>query len=119
MTYPPNSACNTHALSRADLQVLLVLKSEPHHGYGIVSAAEEQFPEEPPLEIGSLYRILARMLDDGLIREVKRTDKRPIDGRTRRFYQTTALGIRIARDEVTRLQALLSSPRAVELLEGE
>ncbi len=115
----PSASQKLAPLSRTDLQVLLVLRSEPRHGYGIVRAADEQFPEEPPLEIGSLYRILSRMLDQGLIREVKRTDKRPIDGRTRRFYQATALGIRAARAEAARLQALLASPQTVELLEGE
>jgi PadR family transcriptional regulator PadR len=115
----PSATRKLAPLSRTDLQVLLVLKSEPHHGYGIVSAADEQFPQEAPLEIGSLYRILSRLLDQGLIREVKRTDKRPIDGRTRRFYQATALGIQAARAEAARLQALLASPQTVELLEGE
>lgn len=115
----PSATRKLAPLSRSDLQVLLVLKSEPHHGYGIVRAADEQFPQEPPLEIGSLYRILSRLLDQGLIREVKRTDKRPIDGRTRRFYQATALGIQTARAEAARLQALLASPQTIELLEGE
>ena len=40
------------------------------HGYGIVQAADEAFPDQPPLDVGSLYRIVSRMLHDGLIREV-------------------------------------------------
>ena len=45
-----------------DFQVLTVLAEGELHGYGIVQAAQEQFPEQPSLEIGSLYRILSRML---------------------------------------------------------
>ncbi len=106
-------------LSRGGLQVLLVLQSEPRHGYGIVRVAEQQFPEEPVLEIGSLYHILSRMLEQGLIREVRRTARRPVDGRTRRFYQATELGLQVARAETARLRTLLRSPQAIELLEGQ
>jgi len=104
-------------LSSQDLQVLLVLKDEPLHGYGIARATEMQFPQEPTIEIGSLYRIIARMLDRGLIREVKRTRLRPIDSRKRRFYQITELGLQVAQAEAARLRALLRSPQAIDLLE--
>lgn len=106
-------------LSPQDFQVLLVLKNEPRHGYGIVQSAGEQFPAEPALEIGSLYRIVSRMLDQGLIREVGRPHQQPIDGRKRRFYKVTELGLAVARAEAARLRTLLHSPQAVELLEGE
>jgi len=105
-------------LSPQDLHVLLVLKDEPRHGYGIVRAAEAQFSENPGMDIGSLYRIVARMLDKGLIREVDRANQPPIDGRKRRFYQATALGVQVARAEASRLQDLLRSPQAIDLLEG-
>jgi len=104
-------------LSALDFQVLLVLKDEPRHGYGIVQAAEDLSPEEPGLDIGSLYRIVARLLDQGLIREVKRPTQQPVDGRKRRFYRATALGLQVARAEATRLQALLCSPQVSDLLE--
>jgi DNA-binding PadR family transcriptional regulator len=106
-------------LSHQDFQVLLVLKNEPRHGYGIVQAAGEQFPAEPALEIGSLYRIVSRMLEQGLIREVGRPRRQPIDGRRRRFYGVTDLGLSVARAEAARLRTLLHSPQAVELLEDQ
>jgi len=105
-------------LSPQDFQVLLVLRNEPRHGYGIVQAAAEQFPTEPALEIGSLYRIVSRMLNQGLIREVSRPRQQPIDGRKRRFYKVTELGLSVARAEAVRLQTLLHSAQATELLEG-
>jgi len=105
-------------LSPQDLHVLLVLKDEPRHGYGIVRAAEELSFKNPGLDIGSLYRIVARMLERGLIREVDRPSNLPADGRKRRFYQATNLGLQVARAEAARLQTLLRSPQAADLLEG-
>jgi DNA-binding PadR family transcriptional regulator len=105
-------------LSPQDFHVLLVLKDEPSHGYGIVRAAEEQFSGNLGLDIGTLYRIVARLLERGLIREVSPKSQQPIDGRKRRFYQATKLGVRVARAEAARLQALLRSPQAADLLEG-
>jgi DNA-binding PadR family transcriptional regulator len=106
-------------LSPQDLHVLLVLKDEPRHGYGIVRAAEELSSENPGLDIGTLYRIVARMMERGLIREVDRPKELQIDGRKRRFYQATKLGLRVARAEADRLHALLRSPQATELLAGK
>ena len=106
-------------LSPQDLHVLLVLKDEPRHGYGIVRAAEELSSENPGLDIGTLYRIVARMMERGLIQEVDRPNRIPVDGRNRRFYQATNLGVRVARAEADRLVALLRSPQATELLEGK
>ncbi len=106
-------------LSPRDFHVLLVLKDEPLHGYGIVRAAEEQFSENLGMDIGTLYRIVARLLDRGLIREVDAMNRRPADGRKRRFYKTTELGVQVARAEAVRLQAILRSPLATDLLESK
>ena len=105
-------------LSPQDFHVLLVLRDEPLHGYGIVRAAEEQFSEHLGLDIGTLYRIVARLLEQGLIREVGPKHSTPTDGRKRRFYQITKLGLQVARAEAARLRALLSTSAATDLLEG-
>lgn len=105
-------------LSPQDFHVLLVLKDEPRHGYGIVRAAEELSSEKPGMDIGTLYRIVARMLERGLLKEVDRPNGPPADGRKRRFYRTTTLGVQVARAEAARLQALLGTPQAADLLEG-
>jgi len=105
-------------LSPQDFHVLLVLKEEPLHGYGIVRAAEEQFSEHLGLDIGTLYRIVARLLEKGLIREVVPKTSVQKDGRKRRFYQITKLGVQVARAEAARLRSLLATPAAADLLEG-
>jgi DNA-binding PadR family transcriptional regulator len=105
-------------LTPLDFQVLTLLATRELHGYGVVQAAEEAFPDQPPLDIGSLYRIIARMLGDGLIREVEPPDE-PADRRVRRYYATTPLGRAVVRAEAARMRALLASPATRRLLGAE
>ena len=58
------------------------------------------------LHPGSLYRALARLLEDALILEV---EARPSSGddERRRYYQITPLGRAVARAEAERLRALV------------
>ena len=103
-------------LSPSDFQVLVLLSSRKLHGYGLVQASAEEFPAQPPLDVGTLYRIISRMLDDRLIREVKAPDDTPDDRRVRRYYQATDSGRAVARAEAVRLRSLLASPATLELL---
>jgi len=96
-------------LTALDFQVLSLLVEGPCHGYGIVQAAEARYPDQPALEIGSLYRIIARMLDDGLIEEVEKPESVPESGRRRRFYRVTDLGLLVLRAEASRLRSLLAA----------
>ena len=104
-------------LTPQDFQVLTLLASDELHGYGIVQASAESLPEQPRLDVGSLYRIISRMLDDRLIREVKPPRDSPDDQRARRYYTATDLGRAVARAEAQRLRAMLSSPVTLRLLE--
>jgi len=101
MSHKPNKINDFLPMSPLDFQVLLLLQDEPRHGYGIVQAGERLFPSEPPLEIGSLYRIVSRMLESGMILEVDRPADTPVDARRRRFYQATQLGVAVARAEAS------------------
>ena len=105
-------------LSPLDFQVLTLLAQRERHGYGIVQASAEDFPGQPALDLGSLYRIISRMLDDGLIREVPPPATSPSDRRTRRYYLATDLGRAVARAETDRLRALLASRATLALLEA-
>ncbi len=95
-------------LSPLDFQVLLVLSDRALHGYGIVKAAGS-------LELGSLYRIISRMMQQGLIDEV--AVAQPDTKRKRRHYRATGLGRQVARAEAERLRTLLDSDLAAGLLE--
>ncbi len=116
MTPKPHDRKHFLPLGPLDFQVLTLLAGRELHGYGIVQAAAESFPEQPALEIGSLYRIISRLLDDGMIREVDPPRSEPADRRVRRYYTITPLGRRVARAEAERLRAMLASPAALRLL---
>ena len=103
-------------LAPLDFQILSLLAGRELHGYGIVQAAEAAFPDQPALEIGSLYRIISRLLEQGLIREVSAPKAEPADHRVRRFYTVTALGANVGRAEAERLRALLAHPATLRLL---
>jgi DNA-binding PadR family transcriptional regulator len=103
-------------LAPLDFQVLTLLAAGELHGYGIVQASNDAFPEQPVLDVGSLYRIIARMLADRLVREVKAPADSPTDKRVRRYYAVTDLGRAVARAEAARLRALLTSPATLRLL---
>ena len=102
-------------LKPLDFQVLTVLANRELHGYGIVQAAKAQFPDQPALELGSLYRIIGRMLDHKLINEVRPPATQPADRRVRRYYTITELGIRVIRAEAERMRSLLAAPATRQL----
>jgi DNA-binding PadR family transcriptional regulator len=97
-------------LKAADLHILLVLAAGPRHGYGIMKEVERESDGKVRLEIGSLYRLLGRMLDDGLIQESGDTEDR------RRYYRISRLGRRVLAAEAGRLSALVDLIRVRKLL---
>lgn len=96
-------------LKPADFHILLALAGGPRHGYGIMKEVERESAGAVRLEIGSLYRLLGRLLDEGLI-ETAESDAR------RRFYRISRLGRRILKTEAERLAGLVELVRARRLL---
>ena len=115
MTLENNGIKRFLPLKPLDFQVLTVLGHQELHGYGMVQASQAQFPDQPSLELGSLYRIIGRMLDQKLIREVPPPPTRPDDRKVRRYYTTTDLGLRVVRAEAARMRSLLAAPASREL----
>ena len=103
-------------LKPQDLHILMVLGGGLAHGYGIMQSVEEQTRGRVILEVGSLYRLLGRLLDEGLIAHAD-PPKEETDTR-RRYYEITVLGREVARAETSRLAELLESPHARQLLAG-
>ena len=94
-------------LSPADFQLLLVLLTGERHAYGISQAASEQARGRVPLELGSLYRMLSRLRESGLIEEDPVARRSPA-GPARKVYRITALGRDVVRAEAERLRAVLA-----------
>lgn len=98
-------------LKPLDLEILLVLAEEKLHGYEIMKRVERQSDGRVSLEVGSLYRVIGRLLDDGLIAEAPEATAADDDGRGRRFYRVTGLGREVVRAEVERLQQVVETAR--------
>jgi DNA-binding PadR family transcriptional regulator len=105
-------------LAPTDFQVLMVLADGPGYGYGIMKAVGEQSGGAIAPEIGSLYRVLARLMAEGWVREVAEPAKAPAvtRGRDRRWYTLTADGRRVLRQEAGRLADAVALARQRRLL---
>ena len=102
-------------LKPLELQLLLALAERELHGYGLVQAIAEQTDGVVALEPGNLYRVIKRLLADGLVAESPRRPAPDLGDERRRYYRLTALGGRVLAEELRRLEALVSSPAAREL----
>lgn len=96
-------------LKPIDLEVLLALAGEDRHGYGLVQQIAEHTSGLIVLDPGNLYRVIKRLLADGLIAESAARAADP-DQERRRYYRITPLGGRVLAAELERLRALVSAP---------
>ena len=97
-------------LKPVDLQLLLSLAESERHGYGLVQAIADRTDGLVSLEPGNLYRVIKRLLADGLVAETERRAVPELDDERRRYYRITPLGGRVLAAEIARLQALVTSP---------
>jgi DNA-binding PadR family transcriptional regulator len=94
-------------LPAASLHLVLALLEGETHGYALVRRVEELSAGAVRMGPGTLYGTLNRLLADGLIAETTDRVERQ-DNERRRYYQLTADGELVARDELVRLQTLVS-----------
>src|SRR5688500_6986006 len=98
-----------------DFHVLLTLLEGPRHAYALSASAEEE-AHGVRLEIGSLYRILARLTEQGLIEDFDPPRHAEGHAARRRYYRITSFGRRVAGAEAHRLEAVLRHARKQKLL---
>jgi DNA-binding PadR family transcriptional regulator len=94
--------------------ILLALFEEERHGYAIIQDVEARTEGELRLSAGTLYRSIARLVEQGLIAEVTRRRAAGDDPR-RRYYRLTPFGVAVARAETRRLSQLVRLARAIGL----
>ena len=99
-------------LPPATFHILLALADQDRHGYAIIQDVEERTEGELRLSAGTLYRSIARMVEQGLISEVTRRPPAHLDDERRRYYRITPFGRSVARAEMARLQQLVRLARA-------
>ena len=92
------------------LLVLLALARRPVHGYEIKKELERSGGVK--LDPGSLYRLIARLVDEKLIAPAADADDESTDPR-RRHYELTPLGTATLRAETDRLAEFVDTVRAI------
>lgn len=103
-------------LKPVDLELLLALADEERHGYGLVQAISKHTDGLVTLDPGNLYRVVKRLLEDGLVAAAGHRQAEDAGGERRRYYRITTLGGRVLAAELERLRGLVNAPntRAVE-----
>jgi DNA-binding PadR family transcriptional regulator len=105
-------------LPLATFHILLALCDDDRHGYAILQEVARRTGGELRLSAGTLYRSIQRMLEQGLLAELRERPAPEQDDERRRYYRITPLGSATARAEAARLNALVRMARAKGLAPG-
>jgi DNA-binding PadR family transcriptional regulator len=97
--------------------ILLALADGSAHGYQIKKAVEERSGGTIRLDAGSLYRSIAKLVDDGSIAESGERPDPTMDDTRRRYYQLTEQGRAVVAAEARRLANLVEFARSRNLIE--
>ena len=101
-------------LSPQAFHILVALAEHDQHGYGIMQDIAARTGGKLRLSAGTLYGSIKRLLEQGLIvelRENQRPEKERDDER-RRYYRLTPLGRKTAKAELRRMTELVEQAKA-------
>jgi DNA-binding PadR family transcriptional regulator len=99
-------------LPPATFHILVAVADEDRHGYAIMQDVADRTRGELKLSAGTLYRSIQRMLEQGLIAELKERPAPELDDERRRYYRITPFGRTVAKAESRRLLQMLKLARA-------
>ena len=99
-------------LTNLAFHVLLALGDGPAHGYAIGKEVEHRSNGMLSPATGSLYQVLKRLRQDGLIDDAPSSG----DDSRRQSYELTLLGRSVAEAEAHRLSELVGAARKKRLL---
>jgi DNA-binding PadR family transcriptional regulator len=103
-------------LPTAVFHILVALADRDRHGYSIMQDVAQRTDGKVRLSAGTLYSAIRRMLEQGLIEELRTSPDPSNDDERRRYYRLTDLGRAAAAAEARRLNELLSQARATGLI---
>lgn len=101
-------------LTPISFEILLALLDGDRHGYAILQSVENRVAGVLPMRTGTIYRALARLMEEGLID--RSASVAEADDERRRYYRITAHGRSVARAEARRLADQVDAARARRLL---
>jgi DNA-binding PadR family transcriptional regulator len=105
-------------LPPATFHILMSLTGEDRHGYAIIRDVAARTGGELKLSAGTLYRSIQRMLEQGLLAEVRQRPAPELDDERRRYYRITQFGTAVAQAEARRLMDMVRMARAQGLVPG-
>ncbi len=109
-------ALSTHLPLKADvLMILLALRDGEQHGYAIMRDALARSEGTVRLQAGALYRVLKRLLDNGLVEETERPGAPTAEDERRRYYRLSRLGANVLGAELRRLARLIGGPQGASV----
>jgi DNA-binding PadR family transcriptional regulator len=103
-------------LPTASFHILVALADRDRHGYAIMQDVAARTQGKVHLGPGTLYSSIRRMLEQGLVEEVRENPDPENHDERRRYYRLTQLGRRVATAEARRLKDLLNQARATGLI---
>ncbi|MBL8231229.1 MAG: helix-turn-helix transcriptional regulator [Bryobacterales bacterium] len=103
-------------LQTATFHVLVALADSERHGYSIMQDVAARTDGKVKLSAATLYSTIRRMLEQGLIRELRESPDPDSQDERRRYYGLTDFGRRVAMAEARRLTDLLSQARQTGLI---
>jgi len=103
-------------LPLAVFHILIALADRDRHGYSIMQDVAARTNGKVQLSAGTLYSSIRRMLEQGLIEELRESPDPSSTDERRRYYALTRFGRRVAAAEVERLNALVQQARATGLV---
>lgn len=89
-------------MTPSEFDVLVSLAGGEKHGYAIMSEAS--------VGAGTLYTMLDRLMDEGVVEQSARKPE-PGEDQRRRYYKLTRAGRRALTEEVARLESRLRAAR--------
>ncbi len=102
-------------LTPAVFHVLLALADGDKHGYAIMKEVDRRTDGKVTLSAGTLYGIVARLLNEGMISETERRPAPELDDERRRYYQLTRFGREVATAEAERMESAIALAHAKNL----
>ncbi len=99
-------------LAPATFHILIALATQDLHGYAIIQEVRDRTQGKVRLGAGTLYRSIQRMLEQGLIIEVRERPSPELDDQRRRYYRIAPFGTEVAKAETERLSQIVDMARS-------
>ena len=96
------------------LEIAMALAGGERHGYDIMQDVERRTDGRIVLHPGTLYRALARLLDQALIEELD--ERHDDDDERRRYYRLNDAGRRVVLAEIARMEQAIALARGKKLV---